>query len=175
MADALELETRRRIFQQVTHAPGVHFRELQRALGLQPGSLEYHIAQLERAGLLTAQEEGGRKRFFVVAQVSHPDKAVLGLLRQATPRHLLLLLLERPGRSFQELHREVGGAKSTLPFHMRKLTDSGLVAVEQEDREHLYRVVEAVRVATLLVTYRESFLDAAVDRFAEVWLDLNRR
>jgi len=174
MEDALELETRRRIFQHVTRAPGIHLRELMRAVDLQPGSVEYHLAQLEKAGLLTAQDEGGRKRYFVVAQVSHPDKAVLGLLRQATPRRLLLLLLERPGRSFQELHREVGGAKSTLSFHMRKLTESGLVAVEQTGREHMYRVVEESRVAMLLVTYRESFLDAAVDHFAEVWLDLGR-
>ena len=126
MTGALELESRRRIFEHVRRFPGAYFREIQRALGLQPGELEYHLRTLGKAGLLGDQEEGGRKRYFVAADVPHPDKPLLGLLRQAAVRRLLLALLDRPGISFQGL----------------------------------------------LVTYRATFLDEAVDRFVEVWLGL---
>ena len=172
MPEALALETRRRIFEHVRRFPGTHFREVQRALGLQPGELEYHLHTLEKAGLLTSQEGAARRRYFVAAEIPHPDKALLGLLRQAAVRRILLAVLEKPGISFQEIHAAVGGAKSTLSFHLRKVTGSGLVAVERAGRENVYAVPEADRVAGLLVTYRASFLDDAVDRFADLWLGL---
>ena len=82
MPEALELGTRRRIFEHVRRFPGTHFREILRALALQPGELEYHLHTLEKARILRAQDEGGRRRYFVAAEVPHPDHAVLGLLRQ---------------------------------------------------------------------------------------------
>jgi len=175
MRDALELETRRRIYAEVSRFPGTYLRELQRALGLQPGQLEYHLDVLVKAGLLSAQEEGGRKRYFVAAEVSHPDKAVIGLLRQRAVRRILLEILVRPGARFQEILAAVGGAKSTLSFHLRKVTDTGLVLAERAGRERAYRVADEERVAQLLITHRASFLDEAVDRFAEVWLGLGER
>jgi predicted transcriptional regulator len=171
MPEALALETRRRIFEHVRRFPGTHLREIQRALGLQPGELEYHLHTLEKAGLLAATA-GARRTYVVAALVPHPDKPVLALLRQGAVRRLLIAMLEKPGVSFQELHALAGGAKSTLSFHLRKVTETGLVAVEKRGRENRYSVREPGRVAALLVTYRASFLDEAVDRFAELWLGL---
>src|SRR3989304_2357950 len=130
MRDALELETRRRIYAEVSRFPGTYRRELQRPLGLQPGQLEYHLDVLVKAGLLSAQEEGGRRRYFVAAEISHPDKAVIGLLRQRAVRRILLEILLHPGARFQEILAAVGGAKSPLSFHLRKVTDTGLVLAE---------------------------------------------
>jgi len=172
MPEALELGTRRRIFEHVRRFPGTHFREILRALELQPGELEYHLHTLEKARILSAQDEGGRRRYFVAAEVPHPDHAVLGLLRQAAVRRLLVVILSRPGVSFQDLLQETGGAKSTLSFHLKKVTSGGLVTADRAGREKAYRVPEPERVANLLVTYRASFLDAAVDRFVALWLGL---
>jgi len=172
MPEALELGTRRRIFEHVRRFPGTHFREILRALELQPGELEYHLHTLEKARLLSGQDEGGRRRYFVSAEIAYPDHALLGLLRQAAVRRILLQLLSRPGLTFQDLLGSVGGAKSTLSFHLKKVTSSGLVTADRSNRERAYRVQEPERLANLLVTYRASFLDAAVDRFVELWLGL---
>jgi hypothetical protein len=44
--------------------------------------------------------------------------------------------------------------------------------VEPDGRTKRLYVVDPERVANLLVTYRRSFLDEAVDRFADAWLAL---
>src|SRR3972149_6018054 len=145
MRDALELETRRRIYAHVSRFPGTYLRELQRALGLQPGQLEYHLDVLVKAGLLSAQEEGGRRRYFVAAEVSHPDKAVIGLLRQRAVRRILLEILVRPGGRFRERGAAVGGENPPLPSPPRKVTDPGLVLGERAGRERAYRVADEER------------------------------
>ena len=52
MKDPLELENRRRIHQEVTLNPGLHYRELQRRLDMVPGLLDYHLAYLQEKGLM---------------------------------------------------------------------------------------------------------------------------
>ncbi len=81
MKDALELETRRRIYRKVSAVPGMYFREIQRTLGLEVGETEYHLSYLERAGLLSVQLEGNRKRYFARGAVDERDRRLLSLLR----------------------------------------------------------------------------------------------
>lgn len=170
--DALAQETRRRIFDHVAAHPGQHMRELQRQLAMSAGTLEYHLRVLVREDVLTERRQGRYVRYFVTAQVSRQDKDVLGLLRQAVPRKICALLLMHPDQSHGELLRQFQLAPSTLTFHMKKLTEAGLVAARREGRETRYKVVDPERIGKVLVEHQASFLDDLVDRFAEVFLSV---
>lgn len=170
--DALEQETRRRIFDHVAAHPGQHMRELQRQLAMSAGTLEYHLHVLVREGLLAERRQGRYVRYFVAAQVGRQEKDVLGLLRQAVPRKLCALLLMHPDQSHGELLRQFQLAPSTLTFHMKKLTEAGLVEARREGRETRYKVAQPDVVGRILVEYKASFLDDVVDRFADVFLSM---
>jgi len=172
MKDALELETRRRIYRKVSAVPGMYFREIQRALGLEVGETEYHLSYLERAGLLSVQLEGNRKRYFARGAVDEKDRRLLSLLRQDVPRKIVMDILLAGKRSFQELLDKFGKAKSTLSFHLSKFSESGYLSVERVGKENVYTLSDPDRVAKALIAYRETFMDEAVDRFAEAWLEL---
>jgi predicted transcriptional regulator len=47
----------------VRQNPGIHYRELLRASGLGYGTIEHHLALLERLGLLRADRLGGFTRY----------------------------------------------------------------------------------------------------------------
>lgn len=166
----LEVESRRRIFDFIRDNPGTHMREIQRRLDLTLGNLEYHLHYLEKNEMVTVQENG-YKRYYPRREVGIEDQKLLGLLRQKIPRRLLILLLEEPDQSHQELLENFDVAASTLSYHMSKLVDAEVVVKHREGRSNRYEVDEPAEVAQALITYQDSFLDDAVDGFVDTWLD----
>lgn len=170
--DALEQESRRRIFEFVTAHPGTHMREIQRRVGMSAGTLEYHLHVLTREQLLVTRRQGRYLRYYVAAQMGGAEKDVLGLLRQEVPRRVCALLLMQPDMSHGELLAHFRIAASTLTFHVKKLTEGGLVEARREGRETRFRVRDPALVGKVLADYQASFADELVDRFADAWLNL---
>ena len=159
----LELESRRRIYAYLVDNPGSYLRELQRRLDMPMGALEYHLLQLEKAGLVTVLQEEN-KRFFP-AQMDAGDKRDLALLRQDALRRVCMLLLEFGEASHKEILTRTDFAPSTLSFYAAKLVDAGLVEKRKAGRESRYTLKDPGRVYGLLVRYRSSFLDRVLDGF----------
>ncbi len=168
--EALNLERRRRIYQFIRSNPGLHLRALGKQLGIALGDLRYNLDYLEKRQLISSRSDGYRKTFFSVKDVFPRDRDVLALLRQRTPRRIVLHLMLRENSTFEELRGVLGVSKSTLSFHLRKLTGKGLVKTSRLNGRNLYGLPDKEAVAELLITYKESFLDAAVDRALDIWL-----
>ncbi len=168
--EVLGLERRRKVYQLIRSHPGLHMRELERRLPISLGDLRYHLDYLEREGLISSKSDGFRKAYFSVRGFSVLDRDLLALLRQRSPRRIILHLLAHGEAASEDLQQAVALSRSTISFHLRKLTDAGLVRVRREEGRHYYRLVDEDRTAHVLITYRESFLDAAVDRVLDAWL-----
>ena len=170
--EILELENRRRIYQLVSKYPGMYLREIEKNLGLSIGVLEYHLSYLEKKDILSVEREGHRKRYFIREDVSYGDKATISILRQQTPRRVVIYLMLNPGSSFQEILAQFSMSKSTLSFHMKKITAAEIITSEKRGRETVYTVRDQENIARVILTYKASFLDSVVDHFAEIWDDI---
>lgn len=127
------------------------------------GALEYHLDQLEKAGLVSVLHEEN-KRFFP-SQIDAVEKRGLALMRQEPLRRIAMLLLERDEATHKELVAVTRFAPSTLSFYAAKLVDAGLAERRREGRESRYRLTDPARTLALLVRYRASFLDRVLDGF----------
>jgi predicted transcriptional regulator len=175
MDEALNLENRRRIYESIATNPGTHVREMERALDMQPGLLSYHLDYLEKRKLVRAEDDGHRKMYFIMDRFIEKDRRTLGALRQESPRRILMLLLVNGPSSFQNLQTEMGLAKSTLSYHLKRLRGIRVIEVTKIEKEMVYRVDDADRVADLLIGIQESLSSDAVDRFADIWNKLGER
>jgi predicted transcriptional regulator len=164
----MEIEARRRIFAAVRDAPGVHFRELQRLLGMSVGQLEYHLHTMECDGQLKAVEERYYKRYYT-PEVDSRDKDLLAVLRQENPRRILMHVMLNPGVGHGELASAVSMSPSSLSFYIGDMVTKGVLAREKDGRASRYTVLETGRVSRALVAYQAGFLDKLVDRFISVW------
>jgi len=171
MGIELELETRKSVYDCIHRIPGIHLREIQRQLDMPMGLLEFHLLYLERNHLISAHREGHYKRYYV-ARSGVKNKRLLSLLRQAIPRKIVVLLLERDVASHSGLLDQVNVAPSTLSFHLNKLVKAKVLNRQKQGRLRYYSILERKQVLETLMTYRESFLDEVVDRFADVWLNI---
>jgi predicted transcriptional regulator len=168
----LDLEARRRIVAFVQSSPGLHLRALAEALGMPVSTLEYHCYHLARHGHLLTREQGAYKSFYPGEGMDRRDRDILSLIRHKAPRDICAHLLLHPGATPRDLKAVVGLSGPTLTFHLNKLRKAGLVREEPAGRTKKLYVVDGDRVAGVLVTYRPSFLDDAVDRFSEAWMAL---
>jgi DNA-binding Lrp family transcriptional regulator len=168
----LDLEVRRRIVEFVRANPGLHMRELAGRLDLAVSTLEYHCYQLVKHGQLVTRESAGFKAFYQGEGMDRRDKDILYLVRHEAPRRICQHVLLNPGTTPKDLRAALNVSAPTLSFHLNKLRGAGVLREEPAGRTKNLYVEDPERVANILVTYRASFLDDAVDRFAAAWLAL---
>jgi predicted transcriptional regulator len=164
----MELEARQRIYRAIKEAPGIHFRELQRALDMPIGQLDYHLKALCDQCLVQAKEDRYYKRYYA-SEVDARDKELLSVLRQENPRKIVMRIMMRPGAGHGELVEEFGMAPSTMSFYLGDMVAKGVLVKDREGRASAFTVAEPDRVMRVLVTYRQGFLDKLVDRFIGIW------
>ncbi|MGQ0537211.1 MAG: winged helix-turn-helix transcriptional regulator [Methanobacteriota archaeon] len=125
---------REEILETIRARPGIYATELHDATSYGWGTVTYHLAVLEKNRLVTSVREGPRRRYFVAGAVDFRHREALALLNNATPRHLLRLLSERPGLIQREIGVELGLSPSTVNWHLSKLSAAGLVAMSPNGR-----------------------------------------
>lgn len=165
----LQLDARRRIFETIKEFPGIHMRELQRKTGMALGTLRYQIRFLERHGLIVEKREGRLLTYYPArggAEVDARDKKYLIILRQELPRLIVLHLMMHPHSTHSEIKVHFNVSPSTLSYHLKRLMGADILGRDEKGR---YYVLDEERVAKVLITYRQSFLDAMVDAFVRFW------
>jgi predicted transcriptional regulator len=117
----------------VRQNPGIHYRELLRASGLGYGTIEHHLALLERLGLLRVHRTGGFTRYYNL-DVSKTDMELLYYLKQRAYREIIRLLLDdtRGSFTFQKIVQMIGKAPSTVSVQLGRLIDHKVVSFDEK-------------------------------------------
>ena len=170
---ALDLDIRRRIYECIVRSPGLHEREISRVLTIPLSTLDYHLFYLKKRNLIIGKSDGRYTRFYVAGEIGIKDKNVLSVLRQKVTRSIIMFLLLHPGSNHREISEYIHLAASTTSFHLNKLVDLGIITRTPEGRTSKYAVVEPDYLSDLLIIYQKSFVDKAVDRFIDLWLEIN--
>ncbi|MFQ6107454.1 MAG: winged helix-turn-helix transcriptional regulator [Thermoplasmata archaeon] len=153
----------------ISEAPGLHLREIQRRLGIPLGTFRHHLQRLERLGLIHSEQDGRFRRFYSVGEVDPHQKRYFPVLRQKTPRRIVLHLMANETLTFVELQERLGLTSSSLSLHLKNLKERGIVDPQRTGSRIEYRLRDREAVAEILSRYRQSFLDRLVDSALEVY------
>ena len=167
--DVLALETRKEIFEHVQTNPGIHFSQIKRDLNMETGLLQHHLNTLEEYDVLMSEEHRGKRRLFVAEELDDEEREILSSLRYETTRHILLFLIQKETARNGEIATELGVAPATVSWHVSRLVEDGIVSPVQDGRTTLYTVTDEELTMQLLVRYRESFVDRAVENVLDFW------
>lgn len=140
--DLLENDKRRTILELLEDEPGLHLRELGRAVGGYRNAV-YHTRVLEDAGMVRSERDGGYKRFYPADPEEVPEPEPLFPDREAEPgvdredveprsprAKLLELVREEPGIAQSEAAWELGCSRQLVSYHARRLEDEGVIERE---------------------------------------------
>ena len=127
MEKIFELKTRSVIYQYILRYPGLHYRELIRKLDISGGTLRHHLNHLIKQEALIAKHEGRYTRYYVAKNIGNEEKKILHLLRQNTPRNIILYLITYVGASQIELSKALGKNPKTIEFHLKRFRDLDII------------------------------------------------
>jgi predicted transcriptional regulator len=165
-------ETRDRIRRHVESHPGLHFNALVRRLDLAPGQVQYHLHRLTGEGHVVDDDLYGQTHYYPPG-FDPGERQTLALARRETARDVLFYLLERDSVPASTVAEELGIARSTLSYHLDRLTDAGLVDERRDDRGRVHlSPARPDETLDLLETIRPSFPARLVDRFTRLVDDL---
>jgi DNA-binding transcriptional ArsR family regulator len=162
--------TRRKILEFITDHPGVHLREVCRALALGMGDVQYHIRRLERDGRITSARRGLYKFFYPADLFGERQRELLSMLSLETPRELLLSIIERPGSTQIELAAATGVSQPTASWHLKRLVELGIVGRQQEGRVVTYSAAGGGEIATFVKTYHPTIWERWSSRLADIFI-----
>lgn len=159
-------DVRARVYDCVRSDPGVHFNELERTLGLATGQVQYHLRRLTRAGHVTAQAIGDRTHYFEAGRYDDWERRTLALAHRETARELLVTLSKSGQARATTLADELGVVRSTVAWHVSRLTEAGVVEKSYDDSGRVELALsrpDATR--RLLATVEPSVSARLLDRF----------
>ncbi|WP_459193679.1 winged helix-turn-helix transcriptional regulator [Halosimplex sp. J119] len=157
-------DTRERIASHVAENPGVYFSELVRQLDLAPGQVQYHLRRL--GDRVVSADLYGRTHYYP-PECEDFERRALATLRRETAADLVAVLLRRGPTAPGTVAEEIDVARSTLEWHLDRLTDLEIVAKRRDDRGRVTLVLEApAETARHLRTVDPSLSSRMVDRFA---------
>jgi len=171
----LELKARRIIYNCIVRNPGMHERELARKLNLPLSTLDYHLYYLKKREIVATKSDGHYTLYYASGKMGAKDKKTLAILRQKALRKIIIHLLINGSCTHKTLCEHIGLAPSTTSFHLKKLVENEIILRVEEGRESNFSVLEIEYISDLIITYKKSFLDDAVNRFADTWLELHPR
>jgi len=180
--DVLELETRRKIYDEVCRFPGLHLRELSRQLNESVPLIEYHLNFMERYGIVTAIIDGQYRRYYPrdpigsekrTDTLSSDEKRIMGLMRQKIPLQIVLYLLKNGKGQHKDMLPLMNVSASTLSHHLNKLARRGVVEKIASGEERGYRIRDENKIAKLLMSYQPP-PGTIVDSFIEIWEELKQ-
>ena len=167
------LQLRNVIYNHILKHPGVHEREIARRLKIPLSTLDYHLYFLKKRKLIVAKSDGHYTYHYAVGKISSKDEKLLGVIRQRVPRKIIIFILLNGSSTHKEICNHIGLAPSTTTFHLNKLVRLGVISKDVVGRETFFQIKEPGYISDLIIRYKKSFFDAAVNRFADAWLEMH--
>lgn len=171
LEQALKLDVRKKIYNTIKRNPGLHFREIQRRVGIATGATQYHLDYLVKKHLIKTEREKKFLRYYLVRQ-NFEETNLMSLLRQDSIRKILVFLMQRRFANNTTIADQVNLSPSTTSWHLEKLVGNEIIEKNRRGRKTYFKVIDKQRIANLLVGYRRSFLDETVNNFVEIWEEI---
>ncbi len=144
--NALDHDSRKRLYECIGQSPGISLGALTRASGVARGAAQYHLWRLESVGMIVEIRRGGQVGYFKTSEGSSVVSRSLYLhLQNGTTRQILSLLLEDHHPSQQDLAVAIGISAPSAFWYMRRLIADGIVEPHREGRTMRYCLTPKAR------------------------------
>ncbi|MGA9141533.1 MAG: winged helix-turn-helix transcriptional regulator [Methanocella sp.] len=146
--DILKNENRHNILNYIYANPGTTIAKVTEAQQIERATVRYHLYKLESEGKIVFRKIGKFSRLFRNSHsFSDDDQKVIAHMQNRNSRSILLLVLEQPGITNQELTERLGIEKSAIHWHMEKFIGDGLISYIPDGKFKCYFVVDNVAAA----------------------------
>lgn len=144
--NVLDNENRYAVYTCILENPGASMRFISQTLGMNIGTLRYHVGVLCRMGKVVAEQNNGGMRHYVdVGTCSDLGKILAGCLNEHPKIRIINLVLQHPGIVRKDLASRLIMSGPNITWHMRSLIREGIVKSERDGRNVRYYLCPDVK------------------------------
>jgi predicted transcriptional regulator len=142
-------DNRNAVLKYIAEHPGSTMYEISRSLGINKGTVRYHLFILSVNHRITSHKADKKfVRFFLNSNsYDKSEQQLMSLMRRDSIRKVMEALLRKPGLSNVELSKELNLPESAMSKHMKELYTRGIVDKSRMDGGVSYRIKDEVRVS----------------------------
>ena len=155
------------IISEIKKNPGIRFRELMKQIGITNGVMSYYLRKLEQSESVWVERTPRVTRFYS-SDLSEDEAKLVKRLRQATPKKILVALVENEQLTFQELVAKISKSPSTTSFYLSQLVEENIINTSKSDFVKVYFNAERKRVANLIEEYHPDIIEQASDNLSDI-------
>ncbi|MFX1237841.1 MAG: winged helix-turn-helix transcriptional regulator [Promethearchaeota archaeon] len=135
-----ENKYRRKIIDKVLEEPGIHNNELIRQCNIQNGQLKWHLNVLLRYNIIKQVKIGQYNTFYPILSFNQNSKVGMAFLSKSKTTLIILNIIEKnPGINSSAIARQLNLARSTLKYHIDKLSRKHLISIQANgNKKSLY-------------------------------------
>ncbi len=159
--DLLDQHNRSMIYETIHTNPGLHFRDLCRSMGINRGTMSYHLAVLLSSRKVVRMEYAGKTGYFSnKCYLGDRDRKLLMDLKNPARMNLLQNLHIHGYLGRGDLIVHTGLSSSAAAWHLKSLSDEGIVQIKKIGREAYYSLhPEIAPYLTYLMTEVPGIVD----------------
>jgi predicted transcriptional regulator len=151
-----ENATRTEIYNFINANPGIQFRAICSNLALSIGVVQFHIAILQKNGLVRFIRKGKYKRFFTAGNFSKKQMETIATLRLNTVKNILKTLLQGKQVSHHQLAIHLSISSQGLTWQMNRLREAGIIQEKRNGTNLTYNIQQThIAQITKAITYIE--------------------
>ena len=139
--NVLENPTRSRVYTYIKTRPGAYISEIVEQVGLDRGTVKYHIKTLKSKKKIEAYKDGGKVRYFENHfSYNDEEKIVISALQNSTNQRIVSEIMNEKCDTNVALAREFGVSKATISWYVKNLRETGIILETKEGRRTIYRI-----------------------------------
>ena len=140
--NVLDQGVRSKIYEYIKKNPGVHYSAIANEIGINRGTLKYHLKILQMHDKVRVLHGTGYVRYFENnMKFDEYDQKVLHHLKNDTSKRILEVLVENPDVSRKGLSDAVGVSGPSVSWYMKRLCADGIVSAIKEGRHVRYHLI----------------------------------
>jgi predicted transcriptional regulator len=146
--DILKNENRHNILNYINANPGTTIAKVTESQQIERATVRYHLYKLESEGKIVSRKMGKFSRLFRNSRsFSDEEQKVIAHMQNRNSRAILLLILEQPGITNQELTECLGIEKSAIHWHLEKFIHDDIVNYIPDGKFKRYFIQDSMAFA----------------------------
>ena len=139
--NVLDNPSRSRVFTYIKTRPGAYISEIVEKMGLDRGTVKYHIRTLESQHKIEAFKDGGKTRYFENNFTYNEEEIkVISALQSIRNQRIVLEIINGKCNTNVDLAREFGVSRPTISWYVKNLKEIGLIDETRMGRRTIYRI-----------------------------------
>lgn len=137
----LDNPKRNLIYSYIETNPGAHISEIVNNIGLNRGTVKYHIKALEVQNKIETYNDDRKIRYFGSnLACDEVEKKVISVLKNVTNKRIISEIRNKKCDTNIALALEIGVSRATISWHMRYLKEIGFVKETKIGRNVIYEI-----------------------------------